>query len=300
MDQWKTTTTNDFEPRQGTEVVVKDAVAARKVQKADREKLRRDRLNEQFVELGNVLDPDRPKNDKATIIIDSIQTLMDLTAEVSRLKAECASLSEESHELTQEKNELREEKVSLKSDIDNLNVQYQQRLSVMFPWGAMDPTVVMAPPYSYPVALPVPQGPTTVHPFPFFGNQNPGIPNTSSTYIPYPSPVPNPHHIDQPPSASTSHISGKQECGSKSSGCHKGSNEENGDSSIDVGTELELKIPGSTIQQELPPRDQKGKQAQRKEESIIREGSFSSRHSSRGFQDSSSNSMGDIPSSNNS
>lgn len=36
-------------------MVVKDAVAARKVQKADREKLRRDRLNEQFVELGNVL-----------------------------------------------------------------------------------------------------------------------------------------------------------------------------------------------------------------------------------------------------
>lgn len=44
-------------------------------------------------------DPDRPKNDKATIIIDSIQTLMDLTAEVSRLKAECASLSEESREV---------------------------------------------------------------------------------------------------------------------------------------------------------------------------------------------------------
>ena len=32
-----------------------DCTAARKTQKADREKLRRDRLNEQFVELGNVL-----------------------------------------------------------------------------------------------------------------------------------------------------------------------------------------------------------------------------------------------------
>lgn len=44
-------------------------------------------------------DPDRPKNDKATIIIDTIQTLMDLTAEVSRLKAECVALSEESREV---------------------------------------------------------------------------------------------------------------------------------------------------------------------------------------------------------
>jgi len=33
----------------------KDSNTARKVQKADREKLRRDRLNEQFMELGNAL-----------------------------------------------------------------------------------------------------------------------------------------------------------------------------------------------------------------------------------------------------
>ncbi|KAE8697738.1 hypothetical protein F3Y22_tig00110610pilonHSYRG00198 [Hibiscus syriacus] len=34
---------------------IKDPVVARKVQKADREKLRRDKLNEQFFELGNTL-----------------------------------------------------------------------------------------------------------------------------------------------------------------------------------------------------------------------------------------------------
>lgn len=44
-------------------------------------------------------DPDRPKNDKATILTDTIQVLKDLTAEVNRLKAEHASLSEESHEV---------------------------------------------------------------------------------------------------------------------------------------------------------------------------------------------------------
>lgn len=37
------------------ETEVKDSIAARKVQKADREKLRRDRLNEQFADLGNAL-----------------------------------------------------------------------------------------------------------------------------------------------------------------------------------------------------------------------------------------------------
>lgn len=34
---------------------IKNGLAARKMQKADREKLRRDRLNEHFLELGNVL-----------------------------------------------------------------------------------------------------------------------------------------------------------------------------------------------------------------------------------------------------
>lgn len=44
-------------------------------------------------------DPDRPKNDKASIIGDTIQVLKDLTAQVDRLKAEYASLTEESREV---------------------------------------------------------------------------------------------------------------------------------------------------------------------------------------------------------
>lgn len=44
-------------------------------------------------------DPDRPKNDKATILTDTIQVLKDLTAQVNRLKAEHASLFEESNEV---------------------------------------------------------------------------------------------------------------------------------------------------------------------------------------------------------
>lgn len=38
-----------------TDAEVKDPIAVRKIQKADREKLRRDRLNEHFLELGNTL-----------------------------------------------------------------------------------------------------------------------------------------------------------------------------------------------------------------------------------------------------
>lgn len=44
-------------------------------------------------------DPDRPKNDKATIIGDTIQLLKDLTSQVSKLKDEYATLNEESREV---------------------------------------------------------------------------------------------------------------------------------------------------------------------------------------------------------
>ncbi|XP_007046692.2 PREDICTED: transcription factor bHLH121 [Theobroma cacao] len=310
--QWKS---NDFsksvaadlgpsnpEPRQRQEVEVKDPIAARKVQKADREKLRRDRLNEQFLELGNTLDPDRPKNDKATILMDTIQMLKDLTAEVSRLKDECSSLTEESRELTQEKNELREEKASLKADIDNLNVQYQQRLRVMFPWNGIDPSVVMPPPYSYPVHLPLPTGPIPIHPslqpYPLYGNHNPGaIANPCSTFMPYSATTNTP--IDQPSSqhASSSHTSIKRDSRSKSMDEQRGSNGDRCDGSNDVATELELKMPGSSTNQELSAGAKKGKQTQ-KERSMVN-GSSSSRYSlSQGLQDSSSDSVDDVPNSN--
>lgn len=44
-------------------------------------------------------DPDRPKNDKATILADTIQLLKELTSQVNKLKAEYASLTEESREV---------------------------------------------------------------------------------------------------------------------------------------------------------------------------------------------------------
>lgn len=44
-------------------------------------------------------DPDRPKNDKATILADTVQMLKDMTAQVNKLKAEYASLTEESREV---------------------------------------------------------------------------------------------------------------------------------------------------------------------------------------------------------
>lgn len=157
----------------------------------------------------------------------------------------------------QEKSELREEKTSLKSDIENLNAQYQQRVRIMFPsWTAIDHSVVISPPYSYPVPIPIPPAPISIHPslqpFPFFGNQNPGhIPNPCSMYLPYSTPTNPPV---EPPSAlcaSTSHMSIEKESRSKSTSHRRPSDVERCSESHDVATELELKMPGSSSTQHV-------------------------------------------------
>lgn len=124
----------------------------------------------------------------------------------------------------------------------------------MFPWGSIDPSAVMAPPYSYTVPIPLATGPIPMHPvlqpFPFFQNQNPGaIPTMGSTLIPYAGP-PN-YPMDQPSyqCASTSRVSSKQDSKSKTSDHCTGSIDDKSDDSNDVVTELELKMPGSKAQQ---------------------------------------------------
>ncbi|OMO92896.1 hypothetical protein COLO4_17256 [Corchorus olitorius] len=288
-------------PSQRVDGEAKDCLAARKLQKADREKLRRDRLNEHFLELGNALDPDRPRNDKATILTDTILLLKDLTSQVTKLKAEYSTLTEESRELTQEKNDLKEEKASLRSDIDNLNAQYQQRVRTMFPWTTVDHSVVMAP-TSYPFPVPMAMAPPaaipihpSMQPYPFFGNQNPGvIHNPCTTFVPYMTPNP---MVEQ---QSTQHVAPVAQPGSHSnaSGKQDSNNKISGESKIDktvdsndVATDLELKTPGSTADQDLSSGQRKLKKSLRNETSNT-EQSYSSRcSSSYSAQDSSSNSI---------
>ncbi|KAL5070965.1 hypothetical protein RYX36_021852 [Vicia faba] len=280
--------------RERSEVESHDPTVARKVQKADREKIRRDRLNDQFHELGNALDPDRPRNDKATIISETIQVLKDITAEVDRLKTEHKALSEESRELVQEKNELREEKASLKSDIQNLNSQYQQRVRVMPPWTAMDASVVMSSPYPYPVPMPIPP-PVSIHPhmqpFPYFGNQNPGhVPSMCSMYIPFSAPANPPIEMPSTQYASTSHVLNRKELRNKSPGHRRPNDAKRCSVSPDVATELELKMPGSSTQQvdykDSMSGGRKGKHSVMSDRIIIDESASSQYSPSQGPQDS--------------
>ncbi|XVF77653.1 hypothetical protein PTKIN_Ptkin14bG0064500 [Pterospermum kingtungense] len=92
--------------------------------KACREKLRRDRLNDKFMELGSILEPGRPpKTDKAAILIDAVRMVTQLRGEAQKLKESNSSLQERIKELKAEKNELRDEKQRLKAEKEKLEQQ---------------------------------------------------------------------------------------------------------------------------------------------------------------------------------
>ncbi|CAH8385421.1 unnamed protein product [Eruca vesicaria subsp. sativa] len=109
--------------------------------KACRERLRREKLNEKFMDLSSVLEPGRtPKTDKPAIIDDAIRVLNQLRDEAHELEETNQKLLEEIKTLKAEKTELREEKLALKAEKEKTE---QQLKSMMVP-----PSTGFMPPFN--------------------------------------------------------------------------------------------------------------------------------------------------------
>jgi len=120
--------------------------------KACREKIRRDKLNERFLELGAILEPGKtPKMDKSAILNDAIRVVGELRSEAKKLKDSNESLQEKIKELKAEKNELRDEKQRLKAEKESLEQQIKFLNS--------RPSLVPHPPVIPASAFAAPQGP---------------------------------------------------------------------------------------------------------------------------------------------
>ncbi|CAN1326952.1 Transcription factor ILR3 [Linum perenne] len=92
--------------------------------KACREKMRRERLNDRFLELSAIIDPGRPpKSDKSAILAEAARMVTQLRDEADKLKETNASLQEKITELKAEKSELRDEKQRLKTEKEQLERQ---------------------------------------------------------------------------------------------------------------------------------------------------------------------------------
>ncbi|TYJ98323.1 transcription factor ILR3-like [Cucumis melo var. makuwa] len=98
--------------------------SAASTSKACREKQRRDKLNERFLELAAVLEPGKPpKTDKVAILSDAIRMMTDLQCETQKLRESKEDLKAKIKELKVEKNELRDEKQRLRAEKEKLELQ---------------------------------------------------------------------------------------------------------------------------------------------------------------------------------
>ncbi|KAK6781022.1 hypothetical protein RDI58_023206 [Solanum bulbocastanum] len=98
--------------------------------KACRERLRREKLNERFSDLCSVLEPGRPvKTDKMAILGDAIRVLNQLKTESEEYKEMNQKLMEEIKTLKEEKNELREEKLALRADKERMEQELKASAS---------------------------------------------------------------------------------------------------------------------------------------------------------------------------
>ncbi|XP_043706264.1 transcription factor bHLH47-like [Telopea speciosissima] len=109
----------------------------KKIHKAEREKLKRDHLNELFLELGNTLETARQNSGKASMLGEATRFLRDLLVQVECLKKENTALLSESHYVTIEKNELRDENSVLEAEIEKLQTELQDRAQVKPTWDAV-------------------------------------------------------------------------------------------------------------------------------------------------------------------
>ncbi|KAK1299375.1 hypothetical protein QJS10_CPB14g00710 [Acorus calamus] len=101
--------------------------------KACREKMRRDRLNDRFIELCSILEPGRPpKTDKIAILSDAVRLLNQLRLEAKKLKEMNDALQDSIKNLKAEKVELRDEKVSLKAEKEKIE-QLLRGMSISVP-----------------------------------------------------------------------------------------------------------------------------------------------------------------------
>ncbi|CAI5511938.1 unnamed protein product [Closterium sp. Naga37s-1] len=95
--------------------------------KANREKMRRDRLNDRFVELARSLEGSgQARADRGSILADAVRVLAQLRAETAQLRGSAEQMKEQIRELKAEKSELREEKARLQANKQQLEEQVRR------------------------------------------------------------------------------------------------------------------------------------------------------------------------------
>ncbi|CAA7027799.1 unnamed protein product [Microthlaspi erraticum] len=118
-DEANTTTTVDDRSKKGK--------VPKRINKAVRERLKREHLNELFIELADTLELNQQNSGKASILCEATRFLKDVFGQIESLRKEHTSLLSESNYVTTEKNELKEETSVLETEISKLQSEIEAR-----------------------------------------------------------------------------------------------------------------------------------------------------------------------------
>ncbi|KAL3015908.1 hypothetical protein AAZX31_06G183600, partial [Glycine max] len=101
----------------------------RRVHKAERDKMKREHLNELSWSWEGVTELDELSNGKASILKEPTRLLKDLLSQIESLKKDSASLFSQTHYVTMEKTEMVEDNSSLKTQIEKLLGEIKARVT---------------------------------------------------------------------------------------------------------------------------------------------------------------------------
>lgn len=99
----------------------------KRIHKAEREKMKRERLNELFLELAGALEVSEQNSGKASILGETTRVVKEMLDQIKSLKKENADLLSESHYVAVERKELQDETSTLQNQITELKNIIKER-----------------------------------------------------------------------------------------------------------------------------------------------------------------------------
>ncbi|CAN8278096.1 unnamed protein product [Cochlearia groenlandica] len=129
MGSKTTSTSTDEEAKAITSVDErsKKGKVPKRANKAVRERLKREHLNDLFIDLAETLELNQQNSGKASILCEATRFLKDVFGQIESLRKEHTLLLSESNYVTTETNELKEETSALESEISRLRKEIEAR-----------------------------------------------------------------------------------------------------------------------------------------------------------------------------
>ncbi|CAM8926816.1 unnamed protein product [Rhodiola kirilowii] len=104
-----------------------EAKVPKKINKSRREKVKREQLNDLFLDLAKALGIKEPNNGKAIILTEAARFLNGMVVHVDGLRKENKTLTSESQYVTVEKEELQEDNSLLLSEVEKLRAEIESK-----------------------------------------------------------------------------------------------------------------------------------------------------------------------------